>query len=271
MKKIMMLLFALVCLGLQAQEVLKEISGLEKPESALFWPEKNLWIVSNVGPGTATEKTSRGYLALVSGEGTVEKWVTNLNAPKGLAWHQGRLYVADVDRVVEIDPSGPTFRQIVDIPGARFLNDLTSTPLGVMASDTQTGSLWLISEEEPKLWFQSPQLGSPNGLFWVEGFLYLTQFRGTTGAGQFLKISPEKNIQRISSLQGALDGSVYLGEKGWILSDYNAGKVFLLHGETLQVFWAGKKGTADLGLSVDGKVLAVPNMEKGLLTLIKIL
>ena len=33
------------------------------------------------------------------------EWATGLDAPKGMALANGQLYVADIDRLVEIDPA----------------------------------------------------------------------------------------------------------------------------------------------------------------------
>ncbi len=259
---------------LLAQQVLVELGGFEKPESALYWEEKRAWLVSNVGPGGPTEKSGRGYLSLVNEMGNEphQKWLEGLNAPKGLCWSEGRLFVADVDRVVEIDPTGPRIIRIVSLPGAKFLNDLVHLPgYGVVVSDTQAGALFLVTENGGAQWLKIPELGGPNGLWWDGQRLVLAQFRGAKGPGQLWSLDPARPeiLQKLSSLQGSLDGVANLVPRGLLVSDYQSGKIYLVENDVPALFWSGKKGTADLGVSTASRLIAVPNMEKGVLTILE--
>ena len=55
--------------------------------------------------GQILEKDGNGYISRLSPDGKVvsAKWVTGLNAPKGLRSAGGVLWVADIDEVVAID------------------------------------------------------------------------------------------------------------------------------------------------------------------------
>ena len=77
-----------------------QAEGLDGPESAVLDPDQGVYYVSNVNgdPGVAD---GNGYIAKLSLNGEVleQQWATGLNAPLGIALHDGKLYVADIDEV----------------------------------------------------------------------------------------------------------------------------------------------------------------------------
>ena len=82
-----------------------ETSGLKTPESALPVPAEGFAYVSNIG-GQPTEKDGNGFISKVSladGKIIELEWAKGMDAPKGLALAKGRLYAADIDKLVEID------------------------------------------------------------------------------------------------------------------------------------------------------------------------
>ena len=82
-----------------------ETTGFKNPESVLPDPGGEFAYVSNVD-GQPTEKDGKGFISKISlKDGTViaPQWATGLNGPKGMALVKGRLYVSDIDRLVEID------------------------------------------------------------------------------------------------------------------------------------------------------------------------
>ena len=63
-----------------------EIDGFKNPESVIYDKTTNALYVSNVN-GSAIEKDGDGFISKVSLEGEILelRWLTGLNAPKGLA------------------------------------------------------------------------------------------------------------------------------------------------------------------------------------------
>src|SRR5690242_16082702 len=96
-------LLVVICVEVKAQTLQKiwETSGLEAPESVLYNSAQKVYYVSNV-VGTPTDKDGNGYISQLDENGKIvnQKWVTGLNAPKGLGLYNGKLYVADIDQVV---------------------------------------------------------------------------------------------------------------------------------------------------------------------------
>jgi hypothetical protein len=87
-----------------AQDVVWTLEGLEAPESAHFDEARDALYVSNIN-GEPTAKDGNGYISRVSPNGQMleAKWVTGLDAPKGLVSDGATLYVSDIDRLVAID------------------------------------------------------------------------------------------------------------------------------------------------------------------------
>ena len=107
----------LVLLGLHtvnASDVAKDTYKVDKqwqtkkelrvPESVLYDESKNILYVSNIN-GKSTEKNGRGFISKVSLDGKIEvlKWATGLHAPKGSAIYKNKLYISDIDHLIEID------------------------------------------------------------------------------------------------------------------------------------------------------------------------
>ncbi len=81
------------------------IDGVQSPESAYFDAASGFVFVSQIGRGGPTGKDGDGYLSKLTPDGKVAaaKWVTGLNAPKGIRSFGGRLWVSDIDQLVSVD------------------------------------------------------------------------------------------------------------------------------------------------------------------------
>ena len=76
-------------------------------ESILYDDASGTIYVANI-EGDAAEKDGKGSISIISKEGEITDadWVSGLNAPKGMGIMDGKLYVTDIDEVVEIDIEG---------------------------------------------------------------------------------------------------------------------------------------------------------------------
>src|SRR6188472_3198199 len=70
-------------------------TGLDTPESVLFDGSRDILYVANIA-GDPVAKDGNGYLSILDLDGTIrtEKWVTGLDAPKGLHLDSDTLYVS---------------------------------------------------------------------------------------------------------------------------------------------------------------------------------
>lgn len=259
--------------GSRAPDPLWELTGLEAPESALPDPAAKLIYVSNVN-GNPTDKDGNGYISTVSLGGKMinQKWVTGLDAPKGLALAGGKLYASDIDKLVEIDPNTATVTARYEAPGAKFLNDTAAAPDGtVYVSDMATNTIWRLSGGKFVAWLQSDALGNPNGIHVDGGTLVVASWGPmtdtTTIAGHLLAVTiADKNIKPIGTGKpiGHLDGLEPLGPNAFLVSDWVSGKVYKIArtGETSELMGLGQ-GTADLGYDPASKTAYIPQMKEG--------
>ena len=115
-----------------APKKLWELKGLDAPESVVFDPASNALYVSNIG-GKIWQKDRNGFIAKVSPDGKMieRDWLTGLDSPTGLALDGGKLYVADIDQLVEIDIASKSIAKRYPAPGAKWFNDVASDGKGV--------------------------------------------------------------------------------------------------------------------------------------------
>ncbi len=127
---------------------------IDTPESVLFYADSGYLFVSNIA-GKPTEKNMQGYISVLDVDGNIlfPKWSSELNAPKGMAIFEGRLYVADIDELVEIDLSSGNKVNTYTIEGASFMNDVKAHSDGrIFVSDSDTGSIYVLADGKLERW-----------------------------------------------------------------------------------------------------------------------
>lgn len=172
MKNFFYTLLSLVLLipaGLSAQKLEKiwEISdGLKTPESVIYNQDNNLIYVANIN-GQPAEKDENGFISVLTADGKMKKaeWVTGLNAPKGMAIIKNKLYVSDIDELVEIDIEKAAIIARYNAPGSIFLNDVTVTDNGtVFVSDNRAVKIYILNDNKLLVWKEGEPFKNPNGL-----------------------------------------------------------------------------------------------------------
>lgn len=259
-----------------------ETDGFKNPESALVDAAAGVVYVSNVN-GEPTAKDGNGFLSKVKLDGTVETlaWVTGLDAPKGLAKVGGKLYVADIDQLVEIDIASGKVVQRYAAKDAKFLNDVAADAAGhVYVSDMATNTIWRLSGGTFEIFLKDDMLESPNGLL-VEGDKLLVGAWGVMTDGFATKVPGHLKIVSLAdksiashgdgSSIGNLDGLEPLGDGGYLATDWMAGKVLRIGPEgRSDVLVDLGQGAADLGYDPASGTAFVPQMQTGILYAYKI-
>lgn len=112
-------------------------------ESVLFDEATGTLYVSNIEGQDPQQKDGKGSIAILSKEGKIlnPAWVTGLNAPKGMAISSGKLYVTDIDHLIEIDLATSKISNKWKVEGAQFLNDVAAYNGTVYFSDMNTGKI----------------------------------------------------------------------------------------------------------------------------------
>ena len=198
--------------------------GLQTPESVNYDAARNVLYISNIH-GQPLAKDGNGFISKVSSEGKMVnlKWVTGLDAPKGAAIHYGKLYVTDIDRLVEIDIESGDIANTYPDDKAIFLNDVAVGPDGaVYVTDysPDNSAIYRLSDGKLTVWLGADQVDRPNGLYATDEFLYV----GNTGAGTLIKVRfADKDITQVADAGMGIDGLRPTGDGGFIVSNW-AGK-----------------------------------------------
>ena len=263
-----------VLAGAYAQPVvLWETTGLKTPESALPVPAEGFAYVSNVA-GQPTDKDGNGFISKVSladGKVIALEWAKGMDAPKGLALAGGKLYTADIDKLVEIDPKSGKIVAKYDAPGATFLNDVAVDAKGdVYVSDSNTSTIWKLSGGKLEKWIDDPALKFANGLY-VDGDKLIVAAWGAPGTSA-KKTSEPSNLLAVSLADkkitdlgdgtpvGNLDGIEPIGDD-FLVTDWVAGALYRIDrkGKATQLLDLDQ-GSADIGYVPETGLLLIPMM-----------
>lgn len=261
MKKLALALLALVATTAQAlgPEPVWKTGGFANPQSVVYASLQKLLYVSNVN-GEPLAKDGNGFISQLGLDGRIIKreWLRGLNAPKGLAYYHGFLYVADIDELIEIDTGNGRIKRRLKAAGAKLLKDVTVTSNGtVFVSDQITNTIWRLQGESFTAWLSDPALENPTGLLFDQGQLLVASWGvmqpdfSTITAGYLKTINLDTLAiaARFTPIPlGNLDGLVSDGKRGYIVSDYLRGNVFKIGADGQPNLWlALEPGTASLG------------------------
>lgn len=185
-----------------------------EPETALFIPSLGRWLVSNICGFAANGK---GYLSLVHSDGRMDqaRWLDGLNAPAGMALYQGRIYLADFDRVRIIEiASGKIVDELNPQPTPGALNDIAVDRNGmVYVSDSARHSVLEVTKTSSRAIPQAGVFRFANGLHIHDQQLLVGGEKSLILDLQSHHIRPmEANIPL------DLDGIESDGLGGWVLS-----------------------------------------------------
>ncbi len=258
-------------------EVLWEADGFKNPESVIYREEGSWLFVSNVN-GVPNEKDGNGFISKLGIDGKIEEleWVTGLDAPKGMALVQNRLYVSNIDELVEIHAWEGKISKRYPAKDAKFLNDVTADSNGwVYVSDMLDDAIYRLGPDGFELWLKDPALQSPNGLL-AEGDSLIVASWGdrtkgfaTSTPGHLKVVSlKDKTIKSLGNKTpvGNLDGLESDGAGAYLATDWVKGALYLIQpsGE-FELLLDINSGSADLEV-IPGfvrKPKAGPAGEKG--------
>jgi len=194
-------------------------------ESVCYDPAANLLYVSCIN-GNPAEKDGNGFIAELSLNGEVKNlnWITDLNAPKGMSVNKSKLFVTDIDRVVEIDITKSAVSGEFKVDGAKFLNDIAMDPNGLIyISDMATGKIHRINNGVVETWLSDEEIEAPNGMLYENKEILI----GTKKGIYAVRIH-DKRIWPMKLVDGGIDGLKADGHGNYIISDWK-GKIQLVN------------------------------------------
>lgn len=147
------------------------------PESAIYDEKRDVIYVSNVAGYT---ENGLGYISAVGLDGALKnaRWLEGVNAPTGMAISGDTLYVADFNRLVEIDIANASIRATYDAPDENpGLNDVTISPVGdVFVSASVISAVYRLDDGALKAWARDEALQYANGVFADDQYLYVAGY-----------------------------------------------------------------------------------------------
>jgi hypothetical protein len=240
------------------QKVWETPEGLNVPESSCYNPSDKIIYVSNV-VGNPDAKDGIGYISKLNDKGAfIEKeWVKGLNAPKGIGIANGKLYVTDIDEVVEIDLKSAKILKKYKSGIAKSFNDIATDKQGIVyVSEMSKHVVLTVGKDSLEVFAASDQIASVNGVCDYGNEIILGS------KGNLIAIDKKtKAIRIVAEKTGYLDGIIVVGENKIITSDWK-GKVQLIEpGKPIEVLLNTSSiniNAADLGFIPSQNLLLVP-------------
>lgn len=280
----------------ESPQHLWSLEGFSAPESVVYDEHSKVLFVSNI-VGNPTDKDKKGWISKVSLQGKFleKKWTQGkksidglktsaaLNAPKGLGIRGGLLWVSDIDRVIALQISSGRKAVVVDVKGAKFLNDIGFGQIGeeVFVSDMIDNKIYSIDKPVNEwVWLEGNQTESPNGL--------LGEAKELVVAGWGIGIKPDFSVERLGRVFsvgyktkkvspwtnkpiGNLDGIEADGENAVMVSDWMNGRVMrVTRSGKCQTLLQLPQGAADIHFVQKDRILLVPQMNKNTLSAYKV-
>lgn len=202
-------------------------SSLITVESVLFSESENILYASCIN-GKPTVKDSNGFITKISLEGKIidQKWCIGLNAPKGMGIYNDKLYVTDINDLVEIDIKTGSIVKRHSINDSQFLNDIAISENGdVYISDMYTNTIHKYSNGELGIFSNAKELNYPNGLYIDENTLFI----GSNNAILKANLLTD-DIEVLISNTGSIDGLKQIDNNSFICSDWKS-KVSIVNPE----------------------------------------
>lgn len=262
MKNILCLAFILIY-SLSYSQTLTKLwetpQDLDTPESVLCDAKNNKLYVANIGGLEPWKADGNGFISILdlNGKTVNAKWVTGLDAPKGMAKVKNLLYVADVTNVKVINIKSGEITKTIDIQGSMTLNDVAADELGnIYVSDSRGRKVYKITNDKYKVILDTMDLKGPNGLFIDNGKLHVLD------NNTLHVLKNRKLIPIVDGLTGGNDGIERISPKHMIVScwsgtiysvDYAKKTKKLLLDTTND-----KMNAADIGLNYKDKIIYVP-------------
>ncbi|WP_144605428.1 SMP-30/gluconolactonase/LRE family protein [Algoriphagus algorifonticola] len=232
---------------------------LETVESVLYDDATGTIYTSNIIGQDPLGKDGKGSISIIDNEGNIvtQDWVTGLNAPKGMGISNGKLYVTDIDQLVEIDIATAKVSNRWPVQGAQFLNDVATHDGKVYFTDMNTGKVHMYADG--KISTISEGHDSINGIAVAnDGTIY-----GLDASG-LKKWNADGTAEVVNDAVTGGDGLVILGDGNFVASRWQ-GEIWFASAEDQTILLdtkAEESNTADIGYNPSEMIVYVPTFFK---------
>ena len=227
-------------------------------ESVIYDAQNKVIYVSNID-GQPWEEDNKGSIGKLSLDGKVinAKWVTGLNAPKGLGIAKGKLYVTDNVRLVEIDIKLGKILNKYEVKDCQGLNDVATAADGsVYFTDSKKGVVHLLKDGVVTTIVEG--LGGSNGVLYENDRLLLGTWADSSLTAYRFKSKKTdiiaKNLPQPDGVEAIGDGSYLVSTWSGLIHHVDKdGKIELLLDTKKD-----KISSADIDFIQDKNLLLVP-------------
>lgn len=231
-------------------------------EAVRYNKVEDIIYVSNMGNVPADAKDGDGTMSIISNEGKTlnQNWVTNLNAPKGLNYYKGKMYIADIDAIIKIDIKSGSTEKIIKVENSIFLNDLDIDTNGhVYITDSRDSKVYKLVDDEVSVWLDLKVL-NPNGILVEKDRVLVISF----SKGDFIAIDKNTKVQTVIATGIVKGDGIVPIKEGYIVSTW-PGEIFFVDKTQpgapaikLLDTQEEKLNAADIGIIPDKNILLVP-------------
>lgn len=236
--------------------------GFSSPEGVAS--ADDVLFISNVA-GEGNAKDGEGWISRLSLDGDLldEKWIAGLNAPKGMAIRDGKLFVSDYDAYHVIDIETARIENTYPVEGAGFLNDVTVWQGGVYMSDSGSARIFQIDVNGYKEWLADDRLGGINGLT-ADGDRLLI---ATMDSGSLFETLGARDLTEIATGMENADGIAVLDDGSYLVSSW-PGQIWHVtaSGDVTELHDTQADEIYQNDLTRVGDVIIVPNWQPGTVT-----
>lgn len=195
-------------------------------ESALYDKANAVIYVSNINDNI-WEKDLNGFISKIDTNGNIVnlKWIEQgLSGPKGLGLYNGKLYVNDIDEIVEIDIEKEKIINKYFIEGNPQLNDITVSEDGIVySSGSNSNTIYALKNGELTE-LANTNFDRLNGLLSKPEGLYFAE----SATSQFgLYNLKDDSIKVLNNEIGHGDGIVMLPNKDFIVTSWK-GEIYYI-------------------------------------------
>lgn len=194
-------------------------------EAVLFDKSSQTIYVANVN-NSPWDKDENGFISTINTKGEITnlKWAEGLSGPKGMGILNGKLYVNDIDRVVEIDIATKNVSNRYSVGGVPQLNDITVSESAVYVSGSNSDAIYKI-ENNAITEVAKDSLGRLNGLsYQKEGIYYAASSSHNFGVYN----ENDSSFKTLTTDIGHDDGIIRLENGDFIVSSWQ-GEIFYIN------------------------------------------
>lgn len=202
------------------------IGGFSNPESVLI--AGPVRYVSNLGARLdPLAKDGDGFISLLDQDGKILdlRAFAGLDSPKGMAMAGGKLFVADIDRVVGFDPftRKQDFVARMDCAQPCLLNDIAVAGDRLLVTDTLRGRLYGLDPVSGAFTMLADGIAGANGVVWDSrnDRAIVVALGADFGGGDIYGWSETAGLHKLpNSPHGIFDGVALLPDGDIVVSDW---------------------------------------------------